>query len=59
LKPERKVDVGRGPGKGRKITVQGGAVGLVVDVRGRPLQLPDDEEERRNRVRQWHWDMGG
>ena len=59
LKPERKVDVGRGPGKGWRITVQGGAVGLVVDVRGRPLMLPDDEEERRNRIRQWHWDMGG
>lgn len=59
LKPERKVDIGRGPGRGRKITVHGGAVGLVVDVRGRPLLLPQDDEERRNRVRQWHWDMGG
>lgn len=59
LKPERKVDVGRGPGRGRKITVHGGAVGLVVDVRGRPLALPSNEEERRNRIQQWHWDMGG
>ena len=59
LKPEKKVDIGRGPGRGRKITVHGGAVGLVVDVRGRPLRLPADDEERRKRVRQWHWDMGG
>ncbi len=59
LKPEKKVDVGRGPGRSRRITVQGGAVGLVVDMRGRPLQLPEDESERRTRVQQWHWDMGG
>lgn len=59
LKPERKVDIGRGPGRGRKFTIHGGAVGLVVDMRGRPLHLPEDESERRDRVRQWHWDMGG
>lgn len=58
LKPDKKVDVGRGPGRGRKITVHGGAVGLVVDVRGRPLTLPEEDEERRRRLRQWHWDMG-
>jgi hypothetical protein len=59
LKPERKVDVGRGPGKGRKVTIHGGAVGLVVDMRGRPLELPSDADERRALVQQWHWDMGG
>jgi hypothetical protein len=59
LKPEGKVDIGKGPGRGRKITVQGGAVGLVVDARGRPLRLPAVEEERRERLRQWQWDMGG
>jgi hypothetical protein len=59
LKPERKVDVGRGPGKGRKVTIHGGAVGLVVDMRGRPLELPSDVDERRTLVQQWHWDMGG
>lgn len=58
LKPEKKVDVGRGPGRGRKITVHGGAVGLVVDMRGRPFTLPEEDEERRRRIRQWHWDMG-
>lgn len=58
LKPEKQVDVGRGPGRSRKITVHGGAVGLVVDVRGRPLKLPEEDEERQRRVRQWHWDMG-
>lgn len=59
LKPERKVDVGRGPGKGRKIKIHGGAVGLVVDMRGRPLRLPSSTDDRHNMVRQWHWDMGG
>lgn len=59
LKPERKVDVGRGPGKGRKVTIHGGAVGLVVDMRGRPLELPSDGDDRRTLIQQWHWDMGG
>jgi hypothetical protein len=59
LKPERGVDIGFGPGRGKKITVHGGAVGLVVDCRGRPLQLPEDNSERRSQLNQWLWDMGG
>lgn len=59
LKPERKVDIGRGPGKGRKLTIHGGEVGLIVDMRGRPLRLPEDDQERHELVQQWHWDMGG
>jgi hypothetical protein len=59
LRPTRRFDVGFGPGKGRKIRVHGGDVGLVIDARGRPLQLPDDETERRNLARQWLWDLGG
>lgn len=59
LSPARNVDVGFGPGRGKRITVHGGAVGLVIDARGRPLPLPDDAETRRQVLRQWHWDMGG
>jgi hypothetical protein len=59
LKPTRHFDLGHGPGRARRVTVHGGAVGLVIDARGRPLSLPPDDEDRRALVRQWFWDIGG
>lgn len=59
LKPERRFDIGLGLGKGTTIHVSSGRVGLVVDARGRPLQLPQDEIARRSLIRQWYFDMGG
>ncbi len=61
LHPRRGVDIGRGPGRGGKpYKVRGGAVGLIIDARGRPLvhALPLDPEERLQRVQQWLWDVG-
>jgi hypothetical protein len=59
IKPTRRFDVGFGPGKGHKVKVHGGAVGLVIDARGRPIQTPKDEVARQSLVRHWLWDMGG
>ena len=59
LKPIGRFDVGRGPGKERKLTIHGGTVGLVIDARGRPLQLPKDDTARRTLIRQWLFDVGG
>ncbi len=60
LKPARNFDVGLGAiGKGGKVQAIGGRVGLVVDARGRPLELPEDPEERRSRLNGWIWDVGG
>jgi hypothetical protein len=59
LEPARGVDVGFGPGQGKKLTVHGGVLGLVIDARGRPLVLPTGDEERRDSLRRWRWDMGG
>jgi hypothetical protein len=44
----------------KSIPVEGGALGLIVDARGRPLarQLPADPELRRDQIQQWLWDMG-
>ena len=59
LKPIAPFDLGAGPGKGRKVKVRGGTVGLVVDARGRPLSLPSDDEVRVKLLQQWSQDMGG
>lgn len=59
LEPARGVDVGFGPGQGKKLAIHGGVLGLVIDARGRPLALPKDDEARRETLRRWRWDMGG
>ncbi|NHZ72374.1 MAG: hypothetical protein GWP17_04745 [Aquificales bacterium] len=58
LNPHKRTDIGFGEGKSKKITVRGGAVGLVIDGRGRPLSIPNNED-RFELVRKWHWDVGG
>ncbi len=59
LRPLKRFDVGEGPGRSCRRSVFGGAVGLIVDARGRPLRLPTDPAERRAKTRQWLWDVGG
>lgn len=51
--PFRGGDVGRGLGKRRKVAVDGGIVGIILDARGRPLVLPDDNNERKRKLIQW------
>ena len=42
VEPARGFDLGAGSGKPIEREVRGGAVGLILDARGRPLELPDD-----------------
>jgi uncharacterized protein (TIGR01319 family) len=59
VRPERGFDVGfGGPGKGAALKVTGGAVGLIIDARGRPLRLPRDATMRRELNQKWLWDIG-
>ncbi len=59
VQPERGFDVGfGGPGRAGAVPVAGGAIGLIIDARGRPLQLPKQPEERRELNRKWLWDIG-
>jgi len=54
LHPLQKFDVGMGgPGIGGKLKVKGGAMGVVLDGRGRPIILPKDPEERYQRFQNW------
>ncbi len=59
VRPSRRFDVGLGPGRGGRVEVLGGLVGLVVDARGRPLMLPENRDQRRRILTRWNWDVGG
>jgi len=53
------LDVGAGPGKPLTKTIRGGAVGIVVDTRGRPdIQIPADPTERVPMLEGWVDAMG-
>lgn len=41
-----------------KADVEGGAIGLIIDARGRPITLPPDGDSRREKIQQWFWDVG-
>ncbi len=47
LQPARRWDVGAGPGQALNARVRGGIVGLVLDGRGRPIQMAADQDRRR------------
>lgn len=54
LRPAPGFDIGLGRrGKGATTPVDGGSVGLIIDARGRPLCLPQDEEERLAKIGKW------
>jgi hypothetical protein len=59
LRPASQFDVGLGSkGRGATTEVDGGALGIIVDARGRPLSLPEDEQERRSKIREWMSELG-
>jgi len=59
LQPASRVDAGLGPGRSGAIPVTGGALGVVIDARGRPLKLPSDPVRRRELIKKWYYTVGG
>ncbi|HKJ28365.1 MAG TPA: hypothetical protein VJ965_12050, partial [Anaerolineales bacterium] len=53
IDPLQRANIGFGPGKGTSIQIVGGHFGLVVDARGRPLELPKKLDTRRNLLLKW------
>ena len=53
ITPHGKFDMGNGPGRTVESTVMGGEVGVVLDARGRPLHLAEEETVRRERLLKW------
>ena len=59
LVPHRQIDVGFGGcGQGGKLKVTGGTLGVVIDARGRPVQLPAEDGARNAMFRQWLENLG-
>jgi len=46
-------DIGLGPGNRLETEIEGGVVGVVIDVRGRPLVLPEDNAVRKTKLLEW------
>lgn len=53
VEPARHFDLGAGPGKKLEREVRGGTVGLILDARGRPLELPSDRTACRESTTRW------
>jgi uncharacterized protein (TIGR01319 family) len=56
--PAKQFDVGEGKGKQLKVSVEGGVVGLIIDARGRPLGISDDDEKRIALLKNWNTALG-
>jgi hypothetical protein len=54
MQPAKQVDLGKGPGQSLTRTVQGGVAGLILDGRGRPLQLPSEQAARVAALTRWY-----
>ena len=53
IQPERRLDMGAGRGQPVEAEVEGGVVGLVVDTRGRPLEVSNASTERVASLKKW------
>jgi uncharacterized protein (TIGR01319 family) len=53
VEPARSMDVGKGRGDTFETEVSGGVVGIILDTRGRPLQMPGDASARVRMLREW------
>jgi len=54
IRPVRHLDIGLGqPGRGAVAEVEGGLLGIIIDARGRPLQLADKNNDRQRQIQQW------
>jgi len=53
ITPAKDYDIGAGPGKEFEATVSGGVAGVMLDARGRPIYLPEEEGQRKELLLKW------
>jgi len=54
LVPHKRLDIGSGKGIKRDTKILGGIVGVIIDTRGRPLILPENNDSREKVLRKWY-----
>jgi hypothetical protein len=55
VQPLQNVNIGLGPGRGGWVRrVVGGVFGLIIDARGRPIQVPTSLNRRQEALNNWH-----
>jgi uncharacterized protein (TIGR01319 family) len=54
MQPAKQVNLGEGAGQPITRTVRGGVAGLLLDARGRPLQLPREQTARVAALMRWY-----
>lgn len=55
--PAKGFDVGAGNGKTITTTLEGGVAGIIIDGRGRPLSLPQDDKKRIEKLKEWFTEL--
>jgi len=59
LQPLHRFDIGMGgPGRGGRLRMVGGILGLIIDARGRPILLHPDKSRRQEILNKWLWMLG-
>lgn len=53
IQPLQRFNIGTGPGRGGRLEVRGGVLGVIVDARGRPIRLQADPEHGREWLLRW------
>jgi uncharacterized protein (TIGR01319 family) len=53
LSPARGLDIGKGKGNSLTTDLTGGVVGIILDGRGRPFDLPNDAKTRVAKLKEW------
>jgi hypothetical protein len=60
IHPLQNVNIGLGPGRGGWVRrVVGGVFGVVIDARGRPVQVPTSFNRRQETLQAWHNALSG
>ena len=53
ITPAKNFDMGEGPGHAVKRTIMGGVAGVLLDARGRPIYLPEEDDARNELLIKW------
>ncbi len=53
ITPAKNFDMGEGPGHAVKRTIMGGGAGVLLDARGRPIYLPEEDDARNELLIKW------